>query len=302
MKVSIIGCGRAGRALGRRLREAKHEVVAVTCRTPERAVAAAAFVGARTGTADLKEAAKEAELVLICVPDDAIREVSAHLRPRGGAVVAHVSGVHSADILKPHRKRGAVHSMVSFADPERAAREFAGTFCAVDGVAEAVSVLEEVVRSIGGIPLKVRSDRKALYHAGAVFASNYVVTAFGAALRLLRKAGVPREEAQRALSALTAGTAKNLESVGVPDALTGPIERGDVGTLRAHVEAISTWAPDLAGTYSELARTTVEIAFKKGSFDRATAGKLNGVLGNMQGQGVYLSRPGTIVAGERGKS
>ncbi len=280
MKVSIIGCGRSGRALGRRLREAKHEVIAVTCRTPERAAAAAAFVGARTGTADLKEATEEAELVLICVPDDAIREVSARLQLRGDAVVAHVSGVHSADILKPHRKRGAVHPMVSFADPERAAREFAGTFCAVDGTAEAVSDLEEVVRSMGGIPLKVRSDCKALYHAGAVFASNYVVAAFGAALRLLREAGVPREEAQRALSALTTGTAKNLASVGVPDALTGPVERGDVETIRTHMEALSTRAPDLVELYTELARATIEVAVEKGSIDRAAVGRLTEALGD----------------------
>lgn len=289
MRIAIIGGGQAGRALGRVFRNAGHELTVVTCRNEVRARAAAEFTGALRWSLDPREAGSGADLILLCVPDDAIGAAASTISPEAGAVVAHVSGVHASEILAPHPHRASLHPLRSFADPARSVTEFAGTFCAVEGTLPAVERMEELVRQAGGIPLRVSPEAKAAYHAGAVFASNYVVALVEAGLRLFECAGIPRAEAHRALSSLLTGTARNVESAGVPAALTGPVERGDIETIRRHVEELRKTQPDLSGLYAALARLTCEVALAKGSLDRGTAGRINAVLGNVDSLGVFLA-------------
>ena len=275
MRVAIVGAGRVGRALGRLARRAGIAVGPVSCRTRERAEEACAFIGGgEPGTEP-----RGAELTLICVPDGEIAGTGARLTAPAGAVVAHTCASRGADLLRPRRPAGAMHPLRSFADPALAAERFAGTACAVDGDPEAVEALDAFVRAIGGTPLRVRTDRKALYHAGAVFASNYVVAALEAALRLLEDAGVPRAEGLRALLPLAEGTLENVKAVGIPAALTGPIERGDVETVKRHADAVEEHRPALAALYASLGRLAVEIAAAKGSLDREGAARASAALG-----------------------
>ncbi len=274
MRLAIVGAGRVGRTLGLLARRAGYEIGAVVCRTRAHAEAAAAFIGAgRPGTRPEGD-----ELTLLSVSDGEIERAARALVAPAGAVVAHTCASFGVEVLRPHRPAGAIHPLRSFADPARAAELFPGTACAVDGDAEAVAVLEGFARAIGGAPLRLRTDRKALYHAGAIFASNYVVAALEAALRLFEEAGVGRGEALPAIAALAEGTLANVRTAGVPGALTGPVERGDAGTVRRHAEALASAAPGLAGAYAELGRVAIEAALAKGSIDRAAAGRLRAAL------------------------
>lgn len=280
MRVAIVGAGKAGRALGRLARRAGYVIGPVVCRTRAHAEAAAAFIGGgEPGTAPVG-----AELTLLAVPDEAIADVARSLRLPARAVVAHTCGTHGASILRPLRPAGALHPLRSFADPGRAVEAFRGTFCAVDGDAEAVRALETFVRRIGGRPLRVRTSRKALYHAGAVFASNYVVTVLDAALGLFTKAGLGRKEAVEALADLAGGTVANVRAVGLPDALTGPIERGDAATVGRHVAALRAQAPDMRDLYARLGVRTVEIARAKKTVGRSSAARLRAALGSAGGR------------------
>ena len=275
MKVAVVGAGRVGRALGLLARRAGYAVGPVVCRTLARAREAVAFIGAgEPGTEPVG-----AELTLLCVPDGEIAGVAARLKAPEGAVVAHTCASYGADALRPRRPAGALHPLRSFADPARAAERFAGTFCAVDGDPEAVEALEAFARAAGGRPFAVRTDRKALYHAGAVFASNYVVAAVAAARRLLEAAGVPRGTAEEALASLAEGTVLNVKAAGPEGALTGPIERGDAGTVRRHAEALAAHAPALADAYAALGRLTVELALAKGSIGPEAAARTAAALG-----------------------
>jgi predicted short-subunit dehydrogenase-like oxidoreductase (DUF2520 family) len=284
MRLAIVGAGKAGRALGRRARAAGYEIGPVVCRTRERAIAAAAFIGAGEPGTSLEGA----ELTLVCVPDGEIARVARALRVPAEAVVAHTCAAVGAEALRPHRPAGSVHPLRSFGDPARAAELFPGTACAVDGDAGAVEALVAFVRALGGVPLRVRSDRKALYHAGAVFASNYLVALLEAALRLFEAAGVSRAEGAGALAGLAEGALADVRSVGVPSALTGPVERGDEGTVARHVGALGAHAPELAGLYAALARLAIEVALAKGSIDRAAAGRINAALGSVDSLGVVV--------------
>jgi predicted short-subunit dehydrogenase-like oxidoreductase (DUF2520 family) len=278
--VEVVGTGQAGRAMARVLARAGY-AVRVVSRSAERAREAAAFAGAGAWGAE----PGRADLVLLAVPDARIVEAAA--RARGG-IVAHLSGaVPSAAIgAVAGARTGALHPLRSFADPAAAADAFAGTWCAVEG--EAAEELAAVVRRIGGIPLRVRTDRKASYHAGAVFASNYLVAILEAALRLFEEAGVPRSEALAPILVLARGTIENVSRIGIPAALSGPVERGDAGTVARHVDALRRSSPGLLDAYAALARLACEIAVEKKSIGPAEAGAVNAALGGSSTVGVRL--------------
>jgi predicted short-subunit dehydrogenase-like oxidoreductase (DUF2520 family) len=265
VELSIVGAGRCGRTLGLLARRAGWRIGAVTCRTASHAREAAAFIGA--GRPSRKP--EGSDVTLIAVPDGEIEGVARALKmPRGGVAV-HTCASLGAEALRPLRPAGALHPLRSFADPGKAAAAFPGTACAVDGDAAAMKILGPFVRAIGGTPLRVKAGRKALYHAGAVFASNDVVAALEAALRLFEKAGVKRSAALGALANLCDGTLANVRAVGIPEALTGPIERGDVETVKRHVAAIVERIPRLYGPYAALGGLAMEVAAAKGSLGRA---------------------------------
>jgi len=264
VELSIVGAGRCGRTLGRLARRAGWRIGAVTCRTLAHAKEATAFIGGGRPSTRPEGAA----LTLIAVPDGEIEGVARILRmPRGG-VAAHTCASFGAETLRPLRPAGTLHPLKSFADSAQAAATFEGTACAVDGDAAAMKLLVPFVRAIGGTPLRVKAGQKPLYHAGAVFASNYLVTLLETGVRLFEEAGVQRAAALRALTQLALGTLANVEAVGLPKALTGPIERGDAATVRRHVQSILERIPRLYPLYSLLGTHTARIAVAKGTLRR----------------------------------
>lgn len=274
VEVAVVGAGRTGRTLGRLARRAGYRIGAVVCRTMAHAREAAAFIGGGRPTTEPAGSA----LTLIAVPDAAIGAVAKALRMPKGGVAAHTCASFGVEALRPLRPAGSLHPLKSFADPATATASFEGTACAVDGDARALKVIEPFVRAIGGSPLRVKPGRKALYHAGAVFASNYVVSVLEAALRLFEEAGVKRPEALNALATLAEGTLANVRAVGIPAALTGPVERGDAATVARHVAAICERIPQLHGPYRSMGALAVDVAVAKGSLKRSRRPEIDAAL------------------------
>ncbi len=277
--VTVVGAGRTGRALGRLIHRAGVPIGAVTCRSLERAREAVAFIGGGTAAAGLPPG-RSSGLVLVCVPDGAVAEVAAGLDVARGTVVAHVAGALGSEAVAGARgaEPGSLHPLRSFADPERAAASFAGTACAVEGTPAAAAALRELVGRIGGVALEVAPGGKPAYHAGAVFASNYLVALLHAAERLFESAGIPREAGRPALARLAEGTLENVKISGPREALTGPVERGDDRTVARHVEALRRVAPDLAAPYAALGRMALELARSRGSVGRDAAERVAAAL------------------------
>jgi predicted short-subunit dehydrogenase-like oxidoreductase (DUF2520 family) len=282
MKVTIIGAGVLGTALGVLLRQAGYEIAAICSRTKRGAQAAASLIGEGKVVGDPGLAAMGADLVLLAVPDREIPSVAIQVAAGGalqrGAVVAHLAGGLPARILSgvdaAGGHRGSMHPLQSFADVDTAIRMIPETFFFLEGDREAVEVLRSVVIALEGKPVPIDSESKALYHAGAAAASNYFVTLVDFAKSLLVQAGVPSDEALPALQPLVRGTLANLEHVGLPAALTGPIARGDVGTVRRHLAALRVAPGDVLRLYRELGRKTVELARKKGTIGPSEANAL----------------------------
>jgi predicted short-subunit dehydrogenase-like oxidoreductase (DUF2520 family) len=215
-RVHVIGSGRVGSAVAARLRER----------------------GVAVGEDD-------PDVVLLCVPDAAIADVSGCLAT-GSAWVGHVSGATPLAALEPHERRFSLHPLQTF-DPSGDPAQFDGAWAAVTGeTAEALAVARELAETLGLRPFELADEDRTLYHAGAVFASNYLVTLERAAVRL----GVPPE----ALVPLMTRTIENGFD------LTGPIARGDWATVEAHKQAIREAQPELEHLYETLAGATVTLA------------------------------------------
>jgi predicted short-subunit dehydrogenase-like oxidoreductase (DUF2520 family) len=218
-RVHVIGSGRVGSAVSARLRE--------------RGVAVAA---------------EGAELVLLCVPDDAIASVAVGIEP--GPWVAHVSGATPLAALAPHERRFSVHPLQTFTT-SRGPEQLDGAWAAVTAETDdGRTVATELARTLGLVPFDLPDSSRTLYHAGAVFASNYVVTLHRAASLLLEAADAPPE----ALEPLMRRTIENGFE------LTGPISRGDWRTVEAHRAAIQERLPELDHLYETLAGATLALA------------------------------------------
>jgi len=275
-RIVLIGPGRLGQAVTRLLREAGHPVKAVISRDPDRAVTAARFIGAPgAGTTELCRA-KEGEVVLIALPDDHIGEMAARLRREEllacGTVLVHFSGIHPAAILLGEGgtplQALSIHPLQTFADAVIGIRSLPGSPFTVEGAEESIPLGEKLVAEMGGIPLRIASERKPLYHAAACVASNYLVALVVAARQILAACGFAEEESFHLLSPLLRGTGKNLAALGPEGALTGPIARGDIHTVAKHLEAMAPLPADLREIYRVLGNKTVEVAKNKGTLDR----------------------------------
>lgn len=186
----------------------------------------------------------DAALVLLCVPDRAISQAATAIEP--GPWVAHVSGGTPLTALEPHVRRFSMHPLQTFTH-DRGPEQLDGAWAAVTGeTPEALERAIELAEILGLRPFRLDDDRRALYHAGAAIASNYLVTLRRAAGELLADAGVPDE----ALDPLMQRVIENGFQ------LTGPIERGDWETVERHRESLAEHAPHLLAAYDELARLT----------------------------------------------
>jgi predicted short-subunit dehydrogenase-like oxidoreductase (DUF2520 family) len=212
---------------------------------------------------------REVAVVILAVPDDAIaplaRILAATAAIHSDQVVLHVSGSLDQNALSALAVSGAalgsLHPLQTLVEPERASEHLRGAWAAIEGAPRAIAMAERLAQDIGLRPFHLRPGNKAVYHAGAVFASNYFVLVEAIAQRLLEQAGLRKDEAWAALVPLVRGTFENLVRVGPAGALTGPVVRGDGETLARHLAVL----PDAEGAvYRVLARTMLDLVRHRG--------------------------------------
>ena len=197
-------------------------------------------------------------------------------------MLIHFSGLHPAAILNagegPKVRALSLHPLQTFADAVAGVRNLPGTPFSVEGDEDLLAFGEQLARDMGGIPFRIRGEQKPLYHAAACVASNYLVTLAALSGRMLAHCGFAEEEAVKLLNPLLQGTIRNLTALDPPRALTGPIARGDVGTVAQHLEALAELPEELREIYRILGRETVALAVKKGSLGEERAEALRELL------------------------
>jgi len=229
-----------------------------------------------------QEVADGSDIVFITTPDDAIAEVVASVGWRPGHSVLHCSGADSTATLRPAADAGArvgvIHPLQTFASTEQAILNIPGSTFALEAEEPLLGILKDMVNCLAGHYIRLSAADKAAYHASAVIACNYLVTLVKMASDLWQSFDVPPRQAVAALLPLIRGTIHNIETVGIPDCLTGPIARGDSGTIKTHLDALKKSAPQILPAYRALGLQTVPIARAKGKIKDDQADNIMALL------------------------
>ncbi|MDK1472330.1 DUF2520 domain-containing protein [Streptomyces sp. 549] len=282
LTVGVVGAGRVGPALAAALRQAGHRPVAASgVSDASRRRAAALLPG--VPLVEPAEVLARAELVLLTVPDDALPELAQGLADTGavrpGQLVVHTSGRFGTAVLDPVLRAGALplalHPVMTFSGTDVDVPRLAGCSFGVTAPEELRLAAEALVIEMGGEPEWIAEEARPLYHAALALGANHLVTLVAQAMDLLRTAGVGAPD--RMLGPLLGAALDNALRSG-DAALTGPVARGDAGTVAAHIAELRAHAPGAVAGYVAMARTTADRALDRGLLKPELAEDLLGVL------------------------
>ena len=286
-RISIVGAGRVGTTLGKRLRQLGWRVGAVLTRSQRTARAAVRAIGAGKPLAVIGPEILEADVILLTTPDDAMPAAVDSLAKGGaekwrGRVVLHTSGALDRRVLDPLARRGAstgsLHPMQTFSG--RHLPKLDGVTFAVEGNARALRVAKQIARSLGGVPVVISGADKPAYHATAVLAAGSGFALIEAAVQMLEKIGFTRRRALQTLLPLTRQMLDNVERIGPRAAWTGPLSRGDFAVVAKHVRALRKYPREFQESYAAMALLAARVLAKDPD---ATLRKLRRVLAESKG-------------------
>lgn len=264
-KVSIIGAGNVGTSLAVLLKRSGYRVVAVSSRTIKSCESFMRYVKQGRICDSNAEAAKLGEIVFITTNDDVIEEVCKEIAPvLSGKLVIHCSGALTTDVMKAKgARKAAIHPMQAIPCVGKGVKSLPGSHFDVQCDDETFAFAKKLVHDIGGIPVRISREQKVFNHIASCMISNFSVALFTIALELYKDVGIDEAEAVDMLMPMFEENVRNIRNVGAIESLTGPIERGDINTIKKHLAALGKvrWIKAL---YICLARSTLKLAEKKG--------------------------------------
>ena len=272
MNIVFIGGGRAGTSFAKVLQETTNfHIKAITCLTEKEAEDSAKFIGnvEYIGT-DNKKALEYGNIIFITTPDDVIKKVADKIAIESNLknkYVFHISGSLSSDILENCKSKeayiGSIHPLQSMPSFEKGAENIKKAYFCIEGDTNAVQMAQEIIASVNNQFFTIDSHLKGLYHAAAVFASNYINATCFEAFSIFNQLGIEQDTIEEIIKPLIRGTVNNIEELGITVSLTGPISRGDINTIKNHLNSFSKYRKEALPIYKELAKKTVEIAILK---------------------------------------
>jgi predicted short-subunit dehydrogenase-like oxidoreductase (DUF2520 family) len=266
--LNIIGCGRVGRTLARLWHASDcYRVQDVLTRSALTAAEAIDFIGAGRPVKQLTDM-RAAEVWMLAVPDRLIAQMAADLAQISTtgqpAIAFHCSGALASSELQALHSLGwqiaSAHCLLSFANPDVALQQFIGTPCALEGAPMALAELEPSFVQIGAHCFALAPEKKLLYHAGAVFATNFVPVLQALADQLWHDSGVPANVAAHLNATLLKNTVENILTLGPAEALTGPAARGDLALVKRQGEAVTAWNPAAGDAYRALSQLAAKLS------------------------------------------
>ena len=281
-RLAFVGAGRVGTALGCALRRAGWPVTAVASRDAARRERFLALVPGATAHAQPHAILDEADLLFLTVPDDEIVAVAAGIRLYSGQAIVHTSGVLPAVALAPAMaagtEAGSFHPLVAFTDLDTALGALPGSRIAIEGDEGLLPLLEELAGALGARPVRVTAEGKVAHHVAAVLAAGGLVALLDVIAELGAAAGLRGEDQLGAYAGLAQQSLENARRLGTSLALTGPIARGDTGTVRCHLEALRQVAPDALPVYVALTERALLLAEARGELEQARSAELLALL------------------------
>ncbi len=281
-RIAFIGAGRVGTALGAAFARAGWQVTAVASRDEERRRRFQERVAGARGFADANAVLDEADLIFLTVPDDAIAGAASSMLLYSGQALVHTSGALPASVLEPAMaagtNMGSFHPLVSFTDLDQAIADLSGSTIALEGDAALLPVLADLAESIGAHPVLLPEGGKAAYHAAAMMAAGGLIGLLDAIAQVAVLAGLDEKTAVAVYAPLARQALANAERLGIDQALSGPVVRGDVGTVRTHLAVLGELAPSALPLYVEVCRRELAIARRRGELSDEAADALARLL------------------------
>ncbi len=281
-RIAFVGAGRVGAALAVAFARAGWDVTAVASRDETRRRRFQHLVPGARAFQDAQAVLDEADLIFITVPDDAIADVAGSLHLYSGQALVHTSGALPASILAPAMaagtNSGGFHPLVAFADHDQALADLPGSTIAVEGDESLMPLLAEMAESIGAKPVTLPEGGKTAYHAAAMMAAGGLVGLLDAIAAVAAVAGLDEKMAMSVYAPLARQALANSERLGIAGALTGPLLRGDIGTLKSHLSVLKEHAPGALPLYVEVARREVAIAVRRGELAPERAREIEELL------------------------
>lgn len=282
LKLGFIGAGTVGTALAVILSNKGYRVVAVSSLSQISAQNLARAVNGCQVFDNSQGVADTAEFIFVTTPDDAIATVASETQWHSVQSVVHCSGADSTDILEPAKELGAhvgvIHPLQTFAGVKSAIENMPGSTFALEAEEPLLTKLKDMATALDGYWIELKAGDKVLYHAAAVITCNYLVSLVKLATDLWQTFDIPPQQAIKALLPLIRGTLNNIDAVGIPQCLTGPIARGDTGTIKKHLIALEKADLTVLSTYRELGLQTIPIALAKGRISKHQAQELQAIL------------------------
>ncbi len=283
-KFAIIGLGMVGTAIGHLLKKSGHRIIAISDKSAAALKKALPYTGGKAFR-DAGKALRDADCIVITTPDDIISSVCNEIADSElvkQKFVFHMSGAGGLDLLDTAKRAGAtvasIHPLQSFSSVDTAIENIPGSIFGITADKNAQKQAQIIVQDLNGIPIFISNVQKPLYHAAACIASNYLVSLLNVVESIYESIGISKTHAQKAYFPLIYGTLKNIENSGSIKALTGPIARGDAGTIEKHIAAIAKTQPQYLSLYCTLGLLTTNIAQKKGTLSAGKAKLINDLL------------------------
>jgi predicted short-subunit dehydrogenase-like oxidoreductase (DUF2520 family) len=290
LRVAVIGAGKVGLVLGRILADNGAAITCVVSRTPGSASAGGRFLGCRNSSTRLAGIPRDTNLVFIATPHDAVAGVATALANEAdldwpATSVCHASGMLTADVLAPLRAKGAMvfsfHPLQTFPrdfPPRKIVGSAKGITYGVDGEPAALGKAARLARLLGGRVVVVPPDLRVFYHAACVVASNHLTALLADLARMSGRLGFAPGDALAAFRPIIDATVNNVYRTSPARALSGPVARGGVQTVRGHLEAVNTLSPDLLPYFVRMTAETVRLATEKGALSEETVSAFRSLL------------------------
>ncbi len=288
--MGFVGAGKVGKGFGAYLKSNDITLSGYFSRSEKSAKEAASLTESGYYS-DIMSLVRSSDCIFITTPDAVIETLAGQIASDSentqglegnlqGKIFVHMSGAHSSARLEVLKARGAdicsVHPIQSIADVRTAVDQLKTTVFSVEGTPGAVKAMSELLESMHNTYFIIEEEQKTLYHMAACTVSNYLVTLVDYGLAMYEAIGIDRQVAYQALYPLIRGTVENLKHMDTKEALTGPISRGDIDTVKAHLQAVDN--QDIEAFYRYLGKATVRMARNKSGTDLERLGKLEELL------------------------
>ena len=281
-RIGFIGTGKVGTAFGVRLAEAGFPVVGAMDILPDESKRFAESISGCKVYETAQELADAMDFVFVTTPDDIIGQVAKEVIWNKRQTVIHCSGANSTAVLVPAREAGCVvgcmHPCNTFASVQQSLENLPGSTFTLEAEEPVLSDLQKFVGGLNGRWMKLREQDKPLYHASVCIACNFLYTLVDIATDLWKHFDISQDDAVHAMMPILKGTMNNIENVGFPGCLTGPIARGDVGTIEKHLAALQEKQPDMVPLYKALGLETIPIGIAKGTLSEEKAAELRELM------------------------